>query len=456
MNVTKETTGDLTAVLKIEVSSEDYKEAVEKELKNYRKKANMPGFRPGQVPMGLIKKMYEKPVRAEQVQNVMTEAMYKYIDDNKIELLGTPMANNDKTPQIDWDNQFDYTFYFDIALQPSFDIDLSSQNTTYYRITPTDDILNRFVEDIQRRFGKFEVPETVGENDLVYGEIKELDQEGNVKEGGIQTPTSLSVDLISMVTIKKKFLGAKKDDVIVFNLAKAFKNVTELAAMLRIDKEKAKEFKSDVEFRISSISRITKHELNEDLYSKAYANRNIKTEEEFRQAAKEDLVNTYSKEADRYFLNETSKQLVKTSKIELPDEFMKRWLIETNQGKVDEKEITDNYNTYRDSIKWQLIESKLMEKYKLEVSKDEIKTYYKDALISNYFPVVENETEEQKNEREKSIEKIADNMLENKEQGKQVYEYLFDQKLTATLKSQTKCEIKEISMEDFSQLIKKQ
>lgn len=456
MNVTKETTGDLTAVLKIEVSSEDYKEAVEKELKNYRKKANMPGFRPGQVPMGLIKKMYEKPVRAEQVQNVMTEAMYKYIDDNKIELLGTPMANNDKTPQIDWDNQFDYTFYFDIALQPSFDIDLSSQNTTYYRITPTDDILNRFVEDIQRRFGKFEVPETVGENDLVYGEIKELDQEGNVKEGGIQTPTSLSVDLISMVTIKKKFLGAKKDDVIVFNLAKAFKNVTELAAMLRIDKEKAKEFKSDVEFRISSISRITKHELNEELYSKAYANRNIKTEEEFRQAAKEDLVNTYSKEADRYFLNETSKQLVETSKIELPDEFMKRWLIETNQGKVDEKEITDNYNTYRDSIKWQLIESKLMEKYKLEVSKDEIKTYYKDALISNYFPVVENETEEQKNEREKSIEKIADNMLENKEQGKQVYEYLFDQKLTATLKSQTKCEIKEISMEDFSQLIKKQ
>lgn len=456
MNVTKETTGDLTAVLKIEVSSEDYKEAVEKELKNYRKKANMPGFRPGQVPMGLIKKMYEKPVRAEQVQNVMTEAMYKYIGDNKIELLGTPMANNDKTPQIDWDNQFDYTFYFDIALQPSFDIDLSSQNTTYYRITPTDDILNRFVEDIQRRFGKFEVPENVGENDLVYGEIKELDQEGNVKEGGIQTPTSLSVDLISMVTIKKKFLGAKKDDVIVFNLAKAFKNVTELAAMLRIDKEKAKEFKSDVEFRISSISRITKHELNEELYSKAYANRNIKTEEEFRQAAKEDLVNTYSKEADRYFLNETSKQLVETSKIELPDEFMKRWLIETNQGKVDEKEITDNYNTYRDSIKWQLIESKLMEKYKLEVSKDEIKTYYKDALISNYFPVVENETEEQKNEREKSIEKIADNMLENKEQGKQVYEYLFDQKLTATLKSQTKCEIKEISMEDFSQLIKKQ
>ncbi len=456
MNVTKETTGDLTAVLKIEVSSEDYKEAVEKELKNYRKKANMPGFRPGQVPMGLIKKMYEKPVRAEQVQNVMTEAMYKYIDDNKIELLGTPMANNDKTPQIDWDNQFDYTFYFDIALQPSFDIDLSSQNTTYYRITPTDDILNRFVEDIQRRFGKFEVPENVGENDLVYGEIKELDQEGNVKEGGIQTPTSLSVDLISMVTIKKKFLGAKKDDVIVFNIAKAFKNVTELAAMLRIDKEKAKEFKSDVEFRISSISRITKHELNEELYSKAYANRNIKTEEEFRQAAKEDLVNTYSKEADRYFLNETSKQLVETSKIELPDEFMKRWLIETNQGKVDEKEITDNYNTYRDSIKWQLIESKLMEKYKLEVSKDEIKTYYKDALISNYFPVVENETEEQKNEREKSIEKIADNMLENKEQGKQVYEYLFDQKLTATLKSQTKCEIKEISMEDFSQLIKKQ
>ena len=160
MNVTKEMTGDLTAVLKIDVTAADYAESVEKELKEYRKKANMPGFRPGQVPMGIVRKMYEKSLCAEQVQKLMTDAMYKYIEDNKLEILGNPMANNEKTQTIDWDNQKDFTFYFDIAMQPEFQLDLAAQDVTYYDIVPTEEMLNKFIEDIQRRFGKFESPET--------------------------------------------------------------------------------------------------------------------------------------------------------------------------------------------------------------------------------------------------------------------------------------------------------
>lgn len=454
MNVTKEMTGDLTAVLKIDVTAADYTESVEKELKEYRRKANMPGFRPGQVPMGIVRKMYEKSVCAEQVQKLMTDAMYKYIEDNKLDILGNPMANNEKTQAIDWDNQKDFTFYFDIALQPEFQLDLNSQDVTYYDIVPTEEMLNKFVEDIQRRFGKFESPETIEETDLVYGEIEELDENGNVKEGGIKVTTSLAVDLISMVTIKKKFIGAKKDDVITFNLAKAFKNTTEIASMLRIDKEQAKQFKSDVNFKVTGISRVIKHELNEELFEMAYKGKGIKTEEDFRKAAKEDLCKTYSNQADRYFMDSASKALIENTKMDLPDEFLKRWLVEINQGKVDSKEILDNYDKYRDSIKWQLIEGKLVDKYKLEVSGEEVKDYYKTALVRNYFPVPEDATEEQIKETEEAVEKVATNMLENKEQSRQVYEYLFEDKLIKALKADMKHQTKQVDTEEFAKIIK--
>jgi trigger factor len=455
MNVTKEMTGDLTAVLKVEVSAADYMPAVEAELKKYRKKANVPGFRPGQVPMGMIKKMYEKPVRAEEVQKVMSDAMYQFVDDNKLDLLGSPMSNDERTGNIDWDNQEDFVFYFDIAMQPEVKLELGKQTATYYKITPDQEAIEKQIGEIQRRFGNFETPETIEETDLVYGQIKEVDEEGNVKEGGVQTVTSIAVDKIGMATIKKKFIGAKKDDAIVFNLAKAFKNNTEIAAMLRIDSEAAKEFKSDVQFTIHSISRVTPHEVNEELYEKAFPGKEVKTDADFKAAIKEEMEKAYAQQADRHFLNEVSKQLVETSTFELPDEFLKRWLIQTNTGKVENKEIEDNYAMYRDSIKWQLVESKLMEQYKLEVSKEEVKTYYKEALISNYFPKAENETEEQAQEREAAIEKIATNMLENKEQGRQIYEFLFDQKLTQTLKENVKLDTKEVSLDEFSKILNK-
>lgn len=455
MNVTKEMTGDLTAVLKVEVSATDYMPVVEAELKKYRKKANVPGFRPGQVPMGMIKKMYEKPVRAEEVQKVMSDAMYQFVDDNKLDLLGSPMSNDERTGNIDWDNQEDFVFYFDIAMQPEVKLELGKQTATYYKITPDQEAIEKQIGEIQRRFGNFETPETIEETDLVYGQIKEVDEEGNVKEGGVQTVTSIAVDKIGMATIKKKFIGAKKDDTIVFNLAKAFKNNTEIAAMLRIDSEAAKEFKSDVQFTIHSISRVTPHEVNEELYEKAFPGKEVKTDADFKAAIKEEMEKAYAQQADRHFLNEVSKQLVETSTFELPDEFLKRWLIQTNTGKVENKEIEDNYAMYRDSIKWQLVESKLMEQYKLEVSKEEVKTYYKEALISNYFPKAENETEEQAQEREAAIEKIATNMLENKEQGRQIYEFLFDQKLTQTLKENVKLDTKEVSLDEFSKILNK-
>lgn len=455
MKVTKENTGDLTAVLRIDISEEDYAQTLEEQLKNYRRKANIPGFRVGQVPMGLVRKMYEIPVRAEIIEKTMSDAMSGYLDGEKIQILGYPMANEEKTI-IDWDNQKDFTFYFDIALQPEFDIELDKIEETYYNIVPNEEMLDKFVEDLQRRFGQFASPEKVEETDLVYGEITELDEEGNVKEDGVKTVTSLAVDKIAQKTIQKKFIGKEKDTEVVFNLAKAFTNITDRAAMLRIEKEEAEALTGDFKFVISSINRITPHELNEELFEKAYKGEEIKTIEQFRQRASKDLSQTYSKESDRFFTNEATLKLVKQSNFELPDEFMKRWILSNSQERLTAEQVEQDYEMYKDSLKWQLIESKLNEKYSLEVTEEEVKTYFKEALIGNYFPALENETEEQTKDRLDAMENVAANMLKNQDQSKQVYEFLFDQKLTSCLRANIKLTDKDVTVDQFTTLVQNQ
>lgn len=455
MKVTKENTGDLTAVLRIDISEGDYSQKLDEQLKTYRRKANVPGFRPGQVPMGMIKKMYEIPLRAEIIEKAISGAMYEYLDKENVEILGYPMANDEKT-NIDWDNQKDFTFYFDIALQPQFEINIDNIEETYYNIEPSEEMLDKFVEDLQRRFGQFASPEKVEETDLVYGEITELDEEGNVKEGGIKTVTSLSVDKIAQKTIQKKFIGKEKDTEVVFNLSKAFTNVTDRAAMLRVEKEVAEALTGDFKFVISSINRITPHELNEELFEKAFKGEEIKTIEQFHQRAKKDLSETYKRESDRFFTNEATQKIVKQTGFELPDEFMKRWLVSNSQDKLNLEQVEKDYDMYRDSLKWQLIETKLSEKFSLTISEEEVKTYFKEALLVNYFPQGEDETEEQAKERSEAMENVADNMMKNQEQTKQVYEYLFDQKLSKTLRENLKVTEKTISVDEFTSLLQNQ
>ncbi len=456
MKVTKENTGNLTAVLKIDIAQEDYTPKLEEQLKSYRRKANVPGFRPGQVPMGMIKKMYEIPLRAEIIEKAMSDAMYDYLDTEKVRIIGYPLANEEKT-NIDWNTQKEFTFYFDIALEPEFEINLENIEETYYEIEPSEEMLDNFVIDIQRRFGQFSSPEAIEEADMVYGEIIEVDEEGNQKEGGIKEQTSIFIDKIAQKTIQKKFIGKQKDSEIIFNPSKAFPKVEDKALVLRMkNKEEVKDFNSDVKFVVSSISRIVPHELNEELFEKAYKGGEIKTPEAFRLRAKEDLSQTYKRETDTFFTNEITKKIVEQTPFELPDEFMKRWIASNSQGKLSEEEVQNNYQQYQESLKWQLIESKLTEKYSIEVTKEDIKGYLKEAVIKNYFPTLEDQTPEQEKERMEAIEGIAENMLKNQEQTKQVYEYLFDQKLTSILLEKSKTTKKSVSIEEFTELIQNQ
>ncbi|MFA6705706.1 MAG: trigger factor [Bacteroidales bacterium] len=455
MKVTKENTDEKTAILRIDISEQDYAQKLDEQLKTYRRKANVPGFRPGQVPMGMIKKIYEAPIRAEIIEKTISDVMYEYLENEKVDILGYPLSNDEKT-KIDWDTQKDYTFYFDIALQPQFEINLDNIEETYYNIEPSEEMLVKFIEDLQRRFGQFSSPEKIEEIDLVYGEVLELDNEGNVKEDGIKTSTSLAVNMIAQKTIQDQFIGKEKDSEIVFNIAKAFPNEIDLASMLRIDKEKAKDFSSDVKFVVSSINRVVAHELNEELFEKAYKNQDIKTIEDFRQRAKKDLSETYTRESDRFFTNAATQKIVKETVFELPDEFMKRWLVSNSQGKLSAEQVEKDYTMYEESLKWQLIETKLSEKFSLSISKEEVKTYFKEALLGNYFPQAEDETEEQAQERIEAMENVAENMMKNQEQTKQVYDYLFDQKLSKALRENLKVKEKSVTVEEFTKMVQDQ
>ena len=449
MKVSQENSGVLTSLVKVELEANDYKPEVEKQLKDQRKKMTVPGFRPGQVPMSMVKKMYETPLKAQVIERVMSDSLYKYIDDNKIKVLGSPLANDDKTPKADFEKDENFTFYFDVAQQPEFSLDLKKEKAVLYEIEPTKEMLDKFIEDTCMRFGKVESPEQIGEKDMAYGHLVELDENGQAKEGGVDINTTLYIERIALKTIRDKFLNKKKDDTITFKPAKALKDATQLATFLRKKQEEAKEFTADCQFTISSIQRMTPAELNEDLFSKVYKGKDIKDEKSFREEAKNDLMNAYKRESDNYFLNKASEELVKNVKFDLPEEFLKRWLIATSQNEQAKQDIEEKIDKYLDGIRWQILETKIAEANNVKVTDEDVINYYKTELLPSYFPAMPDETEEQKKEREGHIESVARNMLNEREQTKQVYNYLFDKQITDVLKNNMKVTTKKVNMDEF-------
>ncbi|MBQ9254032.1 MAG: trigger factor [Bacteroidales bacterium] len=455
MKVSQEKTGDLTALIEIVVEENDYQSEVDKKLKDQRKKMTMPGFRTGQVPFSMVKKMYGTPVKAQEIERVMSENLYKYIDENKIKVLGSPLANDEKTPQIDWDKDTSFTFYFDIALQPEFDVDLKKVKTTLYDVQPTDETLDKFIEDIRLRYGKLENPEVVADKDMLYGHLEELNEDGSKKEGGVDTNATIFVDRIALATIKKKFEGKKKGAVVKFQPHKAFKDIQQLATVLHKTTEEVKEFTSECSYTIDSIQRMNMAEMNQDFFDRAYKDKGIKTEEDFRKEAKEDICRTYKRESDNYFLNKTSEELVSKTKLDLPEEFLKRWMVETSENKLSKEDVEENFARYLDGIKWQLIEGKLAEKYSIEVKQQDIVDYYKNELLPSYFPMMPDMTEEQKKENDERMDKMAHDMLREQEQTRQVHNYLLDRQLTECLKENTSVTTKTLTIDEFIKEVNK-
>lgn len=450
MNITKENIDALNAVLKVKIEKSDYEEKVNSVLKDYRKKAQIPGFRPGKVPFGMVKKMYEKPVMLEEINKLLSESVSNYIFEEKLKILGDPLPNEEKQEMIDWDNQNEFDFFFDLGLVPDFEFKISKKDKVpYYNIKVEDKFINDTVENYTRRFGKTEEVDSVEGNELLKGVLVQLDQDGNVLEDGIlKEDAMLSLEVMKNDEVKNKFKGAKVNDEVVFELAKAYPSEVELASLLNIDKEVAAQIAGNFKLSIHQITRYVPAEVNQELFDKVYGKDTVKSLEEFRNKIKEEIQSGFSKESDYKLAIDIKDKFVEKTTMNLPEEFLKRWLKYTNRELKDE-EIEKDFHNFADGLKWTLIKEQLIQENELKVEEKEVLEYSKELTLMQFRQYGLNSIPDEQ------LEQYAKEILKKEEERKRLVDKLFEDKVVNYIRENIKLDEKHVTTEEFNKLFEK-
>ena len=447
MKITQSKTKDLMAILTVEVVEKDYRENVDKILKDYRKTAEMPGFRKGKTPMSIINKKYKTSVTVEEVNKILQDEMYKHITDNKVKVLGSPMPKkSEKT--IDWEKQNDFSFEFEIGLAPDFDVKISKKDKLiYYNIKADEKLLDKYCNDIAKRYGTMGNMEISEEGDLVLCNIEQVDVSGNVMENGIKNEATVSMDFVADKKIKKQFIGVKSGDAFKINVMKAFTNHSDLGAMLNVSHEAIHNLSSeDFQFTVKNINRLTPAKLDKELFDKVYGEGNVQTKKAFRTKIKEEAEMSFVAESDRMLKNDVVTYLLKKNKFDIPDDFLKRWLVQTSEKPVTLQQIESEYDMYSKSLKWQLIENKVNKNFEIKIEQEEIvahaKTLISKQMMQYSQPVLDDE----------KLAEIADSILKKEEERKKIIDQIYDQKSLVVYKANFKLTDKDISYDDFVKL----
>ncbi|MFW5891921.1 MAG: trigger factor [Bacteroidota bacterium] len=451
MNIVQESTGELTAVLKVKVEPNDYQDKVNQELKVLQKKAQMPGFRPGKVPIGLVKKMYLKNIMAEQVNKILNSSLYEYIEKNKLNVLGNPLPNKENEDKIDFEKQSEFEFSFDIGLAPDIDLELNEDiEVEYHKITIDDEMLQESISNIRKQNGKTIEGETVEKDDIVEAKFEEIDGEGNLLDDGHSSTSTISIAYIKDEETKEKIIGSKAGDTHDIDIEKTVENETEMSNILNLKKEELDQYGKNYRFTIQKITRIEDAQLNEELFKKIAPNKEIKDEESFREFIRGELEKNYQQEVDRNFKNDASKTILEKLDLNLPEEFLKRWILETNtqNEKLDAEQVEKDFVNQKDAFKWQLIQNHLIKKYDIKISQEELMGFLRNMITQQFMQYGYNQTLP-----DDVIDNYAKTMLENKEQMRQVYDQLYDLKITDLFKEKLKLNEKEISYNDFVNLM---
>lgn len=451
MNISRENLGELDLLIKIEVAESDYAEQVSKQLKEYQKKASVPGFRKGMAPMGLIQRIYKSSIVADQVQNILGESLYKYLDDEKLDIIGSPLSNDEKTGKPDFEKDKDFVFYFDAALMPQVNLSWDKVNAPLYQIKVNPKDIDRQVDEICQRYGSFETPETVGEKDFVYGKAEELDKDGNVKEGGVSTFTSFDLSTVkNSEDILPLFVGKKAEEKVVFNAAKAF-SAADIEKNFHIDAAAAKKFKSDVQFTISGCSHITPHEINDELFAKVFPGETVKDVAAFRKMLGKELEKSYNEQADILYVNEVRKQLIENFDAPMPEAFLKRWILSRGEKDLTAETLDAEWNEkYLPSLKWEIVDVALNKISSIELTQNEIVDYIKDILSKND---VAKEGEDKKAQDER-LEQSARTIAKDRQNVQQIVDRLTVQKTCKLFKEQLKPEGEKVTIKEFAEKVK--
>ena len=448
MNVSLKNIDAVSGIVKLEIVKADYAEQVEKSLRNFRQKANVPGFRKGMVPMGMVKKMYGKHVLVEEVNKLVSENLFNYIRDNKLNILGEPMPNETEQQSINFDTQEDFEFCFDVALAPEIKIELSKNDKLpFYQVAIDEEMMNQQVEAYTANFGSYDSVEEVEEKDLVKGTIAELEN-GSPKEGGIVVEDAvLMSSYIKDEAEKAKFIGAKVNSVIVFNPNKAYEGAeAEIASLLKVEKEAVAGITGDFSFEIKEITRHKNAELNQELFDKVFGEGVVTSEEEFKNKIKEALAEQFTPQSDDKFLLDARDVLVqKAGELKFADELLKRWLLTANEKNTPEK-LDEDYPQIIEDLKYQLIKENLVKNNNLKVEDADIENFAKrvaKAQFAQYGML---------SVPEEVLANYAKDMLKNKQTLQNVIDRAVEEKLAGWLKEQVELEVKEVSAEEFNKL----
>mgnify|MGYP003481850950 FL=1 len=451
MNVSLQNIDKVSALLTIKLEKADYQEQVEKSLKNIRQKAQVPGFRQGMVPMSLVKKMYAKSVMAEEVNKLLSERVYGYIKENNLSILGEPLPNVDKQPQIDFDTMEEFDFLFDIALAPEFKAEVAATDKVdYYTVDVTDEMVDNQIKSYTQRNGKYDQVDAYQENDMLKGLLAELDEAGNTKEGGIQVEGAVMMPSYMKSEAQKAiFAAAKVNDVLTFNPNEAYEgHEAEIASLLKIEKEAAAEVKSNFSFQVEEITRFVEGDLNQELFDLVFGKDVVTTEEEFRAKVKESIASQFVADSDYKFLLDARKVIeAKVGKLEYPDALLKRIMLLNNTDKGEDF-VNENYDKSVEELTWHLIKEQLVQQAEIKVEQEDVLNMAKDATRAQFAQYGMLSVPED------ILENYAKEMLKKKESIDGLVNRVVEAKLAAVLKGKVTLENKVVSVEEFNALFK--
>ena len=441
MNITQSTKGENLISIKISVVKADYEEKVEKTLKQMRQRANVPGFRPGMVPMGMIKKMYGASAKMEALNDLVSESLNKHIVDNNLDLIGYPLSDSEMQQPADLENQDDMDFYFEAALRPEINVDCSNTMVDFYHIVPTDEEVDKVVADLQERNPNTSHPETVGENDRMEMKIREAKDGKEVEDGFQKDGLYIHMDQIKNKTQKKKFIGKEVGAEFIVNFAKVFGSEEAAAKVLGEDAPA----NSDFNIIIDDAIRDEKPELDEEFFKKIFPDKELKDLDAFKQAVKAEMEKQHEAETDPILFNKMVDELVAAVKFDLPDAFLKRWLVENSRGQVTAEDMEKNYEKdYVKGLRWQLIEDAIVKANpELVINDEEVK----DFVLKQIFPGIDYATLE--DDMKANLDKIAANYLKDPRQVEQLKNQLADVKMTRFLKAKMNINYADTTSEEF-------
>src|SRR5574344_48756 len=450
MNISFDNSSKVSGLLTVTMEKTDYQERVDKTLRDYRRKANVPGFRPGQVPMGLIKKQVGMSVVADEVNKLLGEKIYEYIRENKIQMLGEPLPNEEKQKQIDFEKDEPLEFVFDIAVAPEFKAELTDQDgVDFYNISVDDKLIDQQIDMFASRAGNYDKVDSYEDKDMLKGNLNELDEKGNTKEGGISVEAAVMMpDYMKDDAQKALFAGAKVNDVITFNPAKAYDgNDVEISSMLKMKKEEVADLKSDFSFQVSEITRFKKAEVDQTLFDQIFGEGAVKSEEEFRNKIAEGLKIQLATDSDYKFLQDVREYMEnKVGKIEFSEPLLKKIMLNSNKDKGQEY-VDKNYEGSVKELAWQLIKEQLVAANNIKVEEADIKNAAKETARAQFAQYG------MTNISDEILENYSKQMLEKKETVDSLVDRSIDIKVTTALKKVVKLNEKTVTLDEFNKLM---